>query len=96
MLYSDVFSGALNKMKMMGIDLKPLFASSILFHKIDDLNTKFDEYGNFKYCITHSNKKSLYEVLYDDEILDFEKNEENKQALFIEYYVVNMKDEISY
>jgi hypothetical protein len=37
----------------------------------------------------------LYDVLYGAK-LEFEKREENKQAQNIEYYVVNMKDQISY
>jgi hypothetical protein len=67
-------------MKTLGIDLKPLFASSIFFHKIDNRNPNFDEFDqNLKYCIIHSNAKSLYEVLYGDK-LQFDKKEENKQA----------------
>ena len=83
-------------MKSLGIDLKPLLASSILFHKIDNRNPNFDEFNrDFKYCIKHSNANSLYDVLYGDK-LEFDKKEENQQAQNIEYYVVNMKDHISY
>jgi hypothetical protein len=67
-------------MKTLGIDLKPLFASSILFHRIDNQNPNFDEFDPFiNYCIIHSNAKSLYDVLYGEK-LEFEKKEENKQA----------------
>ena len=83
-------------MKTLGIDLKLLFASSILFHKIDHRNPNFNEFDqNLKYCIIHSNANSLYDVLYGDK-LEFHKKEENQQAQNIEYYVVNMKDHISY
>ena len=37
----------------------------------------------------------MYDVLYGDK-LEFDKKEENQQAQNIEYYVVNMKDHISY
>ena len=56
-------------MKTLGIDLKPLFASSILFHKIDHQNPNFDEFDqDLKYCIIHSNAKSLYDVLYGEKL----------------------------
>ena len=80
----------------MGIDLKPLFASSILFHKIDHRNPNFNEFDrNLKYCIIHSNANSLYDVLYGDK-LEFHYKKENQEAQNIEYFVVNMKDHISY
>jgi hypothetical protein len=44
LLYSDYFSPLLNEMKLLGIDLKPLFCSRILFHKIDNQNPNFDEF----------------------------------------------------
>ena len=69
-------------MKSLGIDLKPLFASSILFYKIDNQNKNFDENNqDFKYCIIHSNAKSLYDVLQSKE-LEFERHgtEANKKA----------------
>ena len=67
-------------MKYLGIDLKPLFASSILFHRIDNQNPNFNEFDqDLKYCIIHSNAKSLIDVLYGEK-LEFEKKEENKQA----------------
>ena len=93
MLYSAYFSPLLSEMKTLGIDLKPLFNSSILFHKIDNQNPNFDEFDqDLKYCIIHSNANSLYDVLYREK-LEFHKKEENKQAQNIEYYVVNMKDQ---
>jgi hypothetical protein len=56
-------------MKNLGIDLKPLFASRILFHKIDNQNPNFDEFDqDLKYCIIHSNAKSLYDVLYGEKL----------------------------
>ena len=56
-------------MKTLGIDLKPLFNSSILFHKIDNQNPNFDEFDrNLKYCIIHSNANSLYDVLYGEKL----------------------------
>ena len=80
MLYSGSFSPLLSEMKNLGIDLKPLFASSILFHKIDHRNPNFNEFDrDLKYCIIHSNANSLYDVLYGEK-LEFHKKEENKQA----------------
>jgi len=56
--------------------LKPLFSSHILFHKIDNRNAKFDEFDlNLKYCIKPSNEKTLYDVLYSDTKLEFDKKE---------------------
>jgi hypothetical protein len=67
-------------MKALGIDLKPLFASRIFFHKIDNQNPNFDEFDqDLKYCIIHSNSKNLYDVLYGEKLV-FDKKEENKQA----------------
>ena len=71
---------SLSEMKTLGIDLKPLFASTTLFHKIDHRNPNFNEFDrNLKYCIIHSNANSLYDVLYGDK-LEFHKKEENQQA----------------
>ena len=67
-------------MKTLGIDLKPLFTSSILFHKINNQNSNFDYFDqDLKYCVIHSNGNSLYDVLFGKK-LDFEKKEENKQV----------------
>jgi hypothetical protein len=67
-------------MKTLGIDLKPLFNSSILFHKINNQNPNFDYFDqDLKYCVIHSNGNSLYDVLYSKK-LDFEIKEENKQV----------------
>jgi hypothetical protein len=67
-------------MKTLGIDLKPLFASRILFHKIDNQNPNFDEFNqDLKYCIIHSNANSLFDVLYGEK-LKFEEKKENKQV----------------
>ena len=64
-------------MKELGIDLKPLFSSRILFHKIDNRNQNFNEFDlDLKYCIISSNEKSLYDVLMSEKKLEFEKNEE--------------------
>jgi hypothetical protein len=80
LLYSGSFSPLLSEMKNLGIDLKPLFASSILFHRIDTQNPNFNEFDqDLKYCIMHSNANSLIDVLYGEKI-EFEKKEENKQA----------------
>ena len=47
-------------MKSLGIDLKPLFTSNILFHRVDNRNTNFDEFNpDLKYCIIYSNAKNL-------------------------------------
>lgn len=84
-------------MKDLGIDLKTLFASKILFHQIDNQNPNFDEFARgLKYCIAQSNAKCLYDVLYSGEEIEFETKEEDNQAQNIEYHVVNMKDQISY
>jgi hypothetical protein len=88
----------LNELKTLGIDMKPLFSSSIFFHKIDfRLTDYYKELSpDLKYCIVYSNKKSLIRVYMED--LDFEREKivENKQAKRIEYYVVNIKDQIGY
>jgi len=77
--------------------LKPLFASKILFHQIDTQNPNFDEFARgLKHCITQSNAKCLYDVLYGGEEIEFETKEEDNQAQNIEYHVVNMKDQICY
>jgi hypothetical protein len=77
LLYSDYFSPYLSKLKEFGIDLKPLFSSRILFHKIDNRNQNFNEFDlDLKYCIIPSNEKSLYDVLYSENKLVFEKKEE--------------------
>ena len=56
LLYSDYFSPLLNEMKLLGIDLKSLFCSRILFHKIDTQNPNFDEFDQeLKYSIICSN-----------------------------------------
>ncbi len=61
--------------------MKPLFSSTIFFHKIDNHNPNFNEFDpDLKYCITHSNEENLYDVLFSDNKLDFVKKEENKQA----------------
>jgi hypothetical protein len=78
--------------------MKPLFSSSIFFHKIDfRLTNVYKELSpDLKNCIVYSNKKSLIGVYMED--LNFERGnfEENKQAKRIEYYVVNIKDQIGY
>ena len=61
LLYSDLFIHNLQGLKSLGIDLKPLFASNILFHKIDfgdNHNDSFKEIrSDLKYCIVKSNQK---------------------------------------
>lgn len=75
MLYSAYFSPVLGEMKTMGIDLKRLFASRILFHKIDNKNPNYKKLeDDLKYCIIHSNAKSLEDVLKSK--LNFEKKVE--------------------
>ncbi len=77
--------------------MKPLFASSILYHKIDNRNQNFNEFDfDLKYCIIPSNAQSLYDILYSEEKLEFKKKEEINPTLNIDYYVVNMKDKIGY
>ncbi len=77
LLYFDYFSPYLKELKDLAIDLKPLFSSRILFHKIDNRNAKFDESDlKLKYCIKHSNETSLYYVLYSDQKLIFDEKDE--------------------
>ena len=67
-------------MKLLGIDLKPLFFSRILFHKIDNRNPNFNEFDkDLKYCLIHSNAKSLYDVLYCQKLI-FETKNGSKKA----------------
>ena len=64
-------------MKELGIDLKPLFSSRILFHKIDNRNQNFNEFDlDLKYCIIPSNEKSLDDILYSKKNLELEKKDE--------------------
>ena len=57
--------------------MKPLFSSRIFFHKIDNRNKKFYEFDlELKYCIISSDATTLYDVLYSDKKLEFEKKEE--------------------
>jgi hypothetical protein len=78
--------------------MKPLFSSSIFFHKIDfRLTDSYKELrSDLKYCIVYSNKKSLIGVYKEDLDFETENFEANKQAKRIEYYVVNIKDQIGY
>jgi len=84
-------------MKKMGYDLKPLFESSIFFHKIDSKNNNFPEYKpEYKYCITHSNGNKMEDVLLRDKLVfEIEEKEEDRLAFKIEYYIVNMKDHVN-
>jgi hypothetical protein len=64
-------------LKELGIDLKPLFSSRILFHKIDNRNQNFNEFDlDLKYCIIPSNENSLDDILYSQKNLEFEKKDE--------------------
>ena len=68
-------------MKLLGIDLKPLFKSQIFYHKIDNQNPNFNEFDqDLKYCIIYSNADCLYDLLYNSKKLEFERKEDNKQA----------------
>ena len=54
--------------------MKSLFTSSILFHKIDNRNPNFNEIDlDLKYCVMPSNEKTLYDVLYSNKKIEFEK-----------------------
>jgi hypothetical protein len=78
-------------LKELGIDLKPLFSSRILFHKIDNRNPNFNEFDlNLKYCIKPSNEKSLYDLLYSVKKIDFDKKFLIKKIIFSKY--INIKD----
>ena len=81
----------------MGYDLKPLFESSIFFHKIDSKNHNFPEYKpEYKYCIMTSNGNKIEDVLLRDKLkFEIEEKEEDRLAFKIEYYIVNMKDHIN-
>jgi hypothetical protein len=88
----------LNELKTLGIDMKSLFSSSIFFHKIDfRLTNVYKELSpDLKYCIVYSNKNSLIGVYMENLDFEREKIEENRQPQNIEYYVVNIKDQIGY
>ena len=84
-------------MKKMGYDLKPLFESSIFFHKIDHKNPNFPEYRpEYKYCIIHSNGKQIEDAVLREKLeFEIEEKEEDRLAFKIEYYIVNMKGHIN-
>jgi hypothetical protein len=45
LLYYGSYSPLLNDLMKLGVDQKTLFASRILFHKIDNENPKFEEFN---------------------------------------------------